>query len=67
MVEAAVVVEEVEVVEMEEGEDEGGDEEGIPFLVILVRSALRNPYSSHRINSPIYHLTSNHEVICRLP
>ena len=64
-VEVAVVVE--EVAEMEEGEDEGGDEEGIPFLVILVRSALRNPYSSHRINSPIYHLTSNHEVICRLP
>ena len=61
------MVEEVAVTEMEEGEGEGGDEEGIPFLVIMVRSALRNPYSSHRINSPIYHLTSNHEVICRLP
>ena len=66
-VEVAVVVEEVEVAEMEEGEDEGGDEEGSSFLVILVRSALRNPYSRYRINSPIYHLTSNNEVLCRLP
>ncbi len=64
-VEVAVVVE--EVAEMEEGEDEAGDEEGIPFLVILVHSAQCKPYSSHRINSPIYHLTSNNEVLCRLP